>query len=95
MHTISDIYNLQRYLPVQETLAPQLPGWSVETMTFTIGTRGSYSELVWQANLRRLGLSPEESAVLMRDLVTLCLQELEGLFKCRSSALQARHASGN
>jgi hypothetical protein len=93
-HTITDTYKLQRYQSVQETLARHLPGWSVETLTFTIGTRGSYSEPVWQANLMRLGLSQEESAVLMRDMVTLCLQELEGLFKCRSAALQARHASG-
>jgi len=93
-HTITDTYKLQRYQSVQGTLARHLPGWSVETLTFTIGTRGSYSEPVWQANLKRLGLSQAESAVLMRDLVTLCLQELEGLFRCRSAALQARHASG-
>ena len=91
-HTATDTYKLQRYQPVQQTLARHLPGWSVETLAFTIGTRGSYSEPVWQANLQRLGLTPEESAVLMRDLVALCLQELDGIFRCRSSALQPNHA---
>ena len=91
-HTATDTYKLQRYQPVQQTLARHLPGWSVETLAFTIGTRGSYSEPEWQANLQRLGLTPEESAVLMRDLVALCLQELDGIFRCRSSALQPNHA---
>ena len=91
---ISDTYKLHRYQSVQGTLARHLPGWSVETLTFAIRTRGSYSEPVWQANLRRLGLAQEKSAVLMRELVALCLQELEELFRCRYAALQARHASG-
>ena len=75
-HSATDAYKLQRYQQDQETLARHLPGWSVETRTFTIGTRGSYLQPAWQANLQRLGLTPEESAVLMRDLVVLCLQEL-------------------
>lgn len=79
---------------MQETLARHLPGWSVETLTFTMGIRGSFSETVWQANLQRLGLTPAASAVLMQDLVTLCLQELDGIFRCRSSALQASDAGG-
>ena len=53
-HTTTDTYKRQRYQLVQETLALNLPGWSVETLTFTIGTRGSYSESVWQAILQRL-----------------------------------------
>ena len=78
---------------MQKTLARNLPGWKVDTLTFTIGIRGSYSESVWGTNLKRLGLSTEEAAVLMSDLVTLCLQELDGLFRCRTSALQTNHAS--
>ena len=94
-HTTTDAYKRQRYQQVQETLARNLSGWTVDTLTFTIGIRGSYSEPMWQANLKRLGLSTEEAAVLMRDLVALCLQELDSLFRCRSSALQAYHAIGH
>ncbi len=94
-HTTTDAYKRQRYQQVQETLALNLSGWTVDTLTFTIGIRGSYSEPMWQANLKRLGLSTEEAAVLMRDLVALCLQELDSLFRCRSSALQAYHAIGH
>jgi len=50
---------------------------------------GSILEPVWQANLHLLGLTPEELAVLKRDLVALCLQELAGILRRRSSALQA------
>jgi len=94
-HTVTDTYKMQRYQQVQERLAEQLPSWSVEVLTFTMGVRGSFSEPVWQAHLQRLGLKPGESAALMQDLVAACLQELDSLFKCRSYALQANHAGGH
>ena len=94
---MTDTYKMQRYQhwQVQERLAQQLPSWSVEVLTFTMGVRGSFSEPVWQAHLERLGLTPGECPALMLDLVAACLQELDSLFKCRSYALQANHAGGH
>jgi len=91
-HIATDAYKQTRYRAVQETLARHLPAWSVETLTWTLGIRGSYSEPAWQANLNRLGLTPRDSSVLMQDLVAACLQELDGIFQCRASALNSTHA---
>ncbi len=68
------------------------PPWSVETVCFTLGIRGSYAEAQWATSLAALDVSPAPAGVvdLMTTLVPLCLTEMDGLYKTRSTALWQR-----
>ncbi len=80
--TIED-YKTERYRPLRIKMAAGLPPtWSVETVCFTLGIRGSYAEA--------LDVSPAGVVYLMTSLVPLCLTELDGLYKTRSTALRQR-----
>ena len=66
------------------------PAWSVETVCFTLGIRGSYAEAQWATLLAALDVSPAGVVDLMTTLIPLCLTELDGLYKTRSTALRHR-----
>jgi hypothetical protein len=57
------------------------PPWSVETVCFTLGIRGSYAEAQWATSLAALDVSQAGVVDLMTTLVPLCLIELDGLYK--------------
>ena len=67
-------------------------GWSVESMPFSLGIRGSNAERPWTAALSRFGLQGSEAAELLTELVSRCLDELNELFSVRTAAILARNA---
>ena len=84
-------YKTTRYQPLRDKMAAGLPpAWSVETVCFTLGIRGSYAESRWAASLAALGVPPAGVAGLMATLVPRCLTELNELYKTRSTALRHR-----
>ena len=92
-HETTEDYKTERYRPLRDKMAGGLPPpWSVETVCFTLGIRGSYAEAQWATSLAALDVSPAGvvDLRLMTTLVPLCLTELDGLYKTRSTALQQR-----
>ena len=84
---------IDRCASVRDKMAAGLPpAWSVETVCFTLGIRGSYAEAQWATSLAALDVSPAGVVDLMTTLVPLCLtaSELDGLYKTRSTALRQR-----
>jgi hypothetical protein len=61
--------------------------------SFTLEIRGSYAEAQWATSLAALDVSPAGVVDLMTTLVPLCLTELDGLYKTRSTALRQRLAA--
>ena len=51
-------------------------GWSLEIVSFTLGGRGSYDELLWTVALARFGLQGSTIADMMAEFMSLCLEEL-------------------
>jgi hypothetical protein len=90
-HETTEDYKTERYRPLRDKMAAGLPPpWSVETVCFTLGIRGSYAEAQWATSLAALDVSPAGVVDLMTTLVPLCLTELDGLYKTRSTALRQR-----
>jgi hypothetical protein len=90
-HETTEDYKTERYRPLRDKMAAGLPpSWSVETVCFTLGIRGSYAEAQWATSLAALDVSPAGVVDLMTTLVPLCLTELDGLYKTRSTALRQR-----
>jgi hypothetical protein len=84
-------YITTRYQPLCDKMAAGLPpAWSVETVCFTLGIRGSYAESRWAASLAALGVPPARVAGLMATLVPRCLTELNELYTTCSTALRHR-----
>ncbi len=90
-HETTEYYKTERYRPLRDKMAAGLPPpWSVETVCFTLGIRGSYAEAQWATSHAALDVSPAGVIDLMTTLVPLCLTELDGLYKTRSTALRQR-----
>jgi hypothetical protein len=84
-------YKAGRYKPLLDRMTELLPpGWSVEIVNFTVGIRGSFAETSWRAALTALGVSKAGVTLLMAELVTQCLKELNYLCSTRVTALRLR-----
>ena len=88
---VTDEYKVERYQPLRDKMAAALPPeWTVETVCFTLGIRGSYAESRWAASLAALGVPPAGVVDLMATLVPRCLTELNELYSTGSTALRLR-----
>jgi ribonuclease HI len=89
-HTRNDLYKRERYTPLMTKMRTHLTQeWTVEILCFTLGVRGSYHEEEWTRNLTSLGYPADDIPLLMTELVSAALTQLNELYKCRSSALQS------
>lgn len=89
-HTSNDLYKRERYTPLMTKMRSHLTQeWTVEILCFTLGVRGSYHEEEWTRNLTSLGYPADDVPLLMTELVSAALTQLNELYKCRSSALQS------
>ena len=89
-HTTNDLYKRERYTPLMTKMRTHLTHeWTVEILCFTLGVRGSYHEDQWTRNLTALGYPADSIPLLMTDLVSAALTQLNEVYKCRSSALQS------
>ena len=69
----TDAYKEERYAPLREKIAGLLPGWKVETITFSLGIRGSYNEEKWRADLEKFKVPGPTMAAIMQQMVSRCL----------------------
>ena len=76
----------QRGIERDKMAAGLPPALSVETVCFILRIWGSYAEAQWATSLAALDVSPAGVVDLMTNLVPLCLTELDGLYKTRSTA---------
>jgi hypothetical protein len=71
-HVTTEDYKTERYRPLRDKMAAGLqPPWSVKTVCFTLGIRGSYAEAQWATSLAALDVSPAGVVDLMTTLVPL------------------------
>ena len=68
----------RRYRRLQEEMMRSLPGWVVETVPLTVGTRGSIPVSAWLMNLTRLGVSTHTTqARFLQELTQQALDQLD------------------
>jgi hypothetical protein len=90
-HETTEGYKTERCRPLRDKMAAGLPPpRSVERVCLTLGIWGSYAEAQWATSLAALDVSPAGVVDLMTTLVPLCLTELDGLYKTRSTSLWQR-----
>ena len=91
----TDRYKKTKYQPICDRIRLSMPAWTVETLTFSLGIRGSFNEATWSANLDRFGVSGHDSEVLMLELIDLCIRELSAIYRTHQAAISnLQHVSG-
>ena len=86
--TITDELKRNRYEPLRSTIAQALgPHWTVQTMPFTAGVRGSLHVPTWQANLARLGMSAHQTTRILKSVIDDTLDGLLLLMDARDAAI--------
>jgi len=80
MDTRQHFYNLRsvekhrHYNALKESIQSQWPDYEVQTLSFIIGTRGSFEEPVWYDNFKHLGIQPSQADKIILNMVKSTLE---------------------
>ena len=86
----TDDHKVSKYRGLRDEIRRNLPGWEVDVLPFTMGTRGSFHVDTWKSNLSRLDLPERRFDDLMSKLVLETLIQMNEIYKVRQGALNQK-----
>mmetsp|Transcript_28592 Transcript_28592/g.44795 ORF Transcript_28592/g.44795 Transcript_28592/m.44795 type:complete len:96 (-) Transcript_28592:1419-1706(-) len=68
-HNLRSVEKHRHYKALKESIQSQWPDHEVQTLSFIIGTRGSFEEPVWYDNFKHLGFHTSQEDKIILNMV--------------------------